>query len=52
MHDGDHGFKTKLFEYETAYKYLNDRGVIMSDDAWDSAFDLFVQKYKNKWVFC
>ena len=46
LHDGDHRFKTKLFEYETAYKYLNDRGVIMSDDTWDSAFDLFVQKYK------
>lgn len=46
LHDGDHRFKTKLFEYETAYKYLNSGGVIISDDTWDSAFDLFVRKYK------
>lgn len=48
LHDGDHRFKTKLFEYETAYKYLKSGGVIMSDDTWDSAFDLFVSKYKNE----
>ena len=47
LHDGDHRFKTKMFEYETAYKYLKSGGVIMSDDTWDSAFDLFVEKYKN-----
>ncbi len=46
FHDGDHRFKTKLFEYEIAYKYLNSGGIIMSDDTWDSAFDLFIQKYK------
>ena len=46
LHDGDHSYKTKLFEYEIAYKYLNNRGIIMSDDTWDSAFDLFIQKYK------
>ena len=46
LHDGDHRFRTKLFEYETAYKYLKNGGVIMSDDTWDSAFDLFVRKYK------
>ena len=48
LHDGDHKFKTKMFEYETAYKYLRSGGVIMSDDTWDSAFDLFVSKYKSK----
>ena len=48
LHDGDHKFKTKMFEYETAYKYLRSGGVIMSDDTWDSAFDLFVSKYKIK----
>ena len=48
LHDGDHRFKTKLFEYETAYKYLKSGGVIMSDDTWDSAFDLFLSKYKIK----
>ena len=48
LHDGDHRFKTKLFEYETAYKYLKSGGVLMSDDTWDSAFDLFVSKHKIK----
>ena len=46
LHDGDHRFKTKLFEYETAYRYIKKGGVIMSDDTFDSAFDLFVSKHK------
>lgn len=46
LHDGDHRFRTKLFEYETAYKYLKNGGVLLSDDTWDSAFDLFVGKHK------
>ena len=46
LHDGDHRYKTKLFEYELAHKYMKEHGAILSDDTWDSAFDFFVDKYK------
>lgn len=47
LHDGDHRYKTKLFEYELAYTYMNKHaGIILSDDTWDSAFDFFTNEHK------
>ena len=46
LHDGDHRYKTKLFEYELAYRYMKNHGTILSDDTWDSAFDFFVRKHQ------
>ena len=48
LHDGDHRYNTKLMEYELVYKYSNGRCFILSDDTWDSAFDVFQDRYKIK----
>ena len=40
MHDGDHRYSTKMFEYETVFKYINKGGLIFSDDTWDSSWDI------------
>lgn len=44
LHDGDHKFKTKLFEYNTVFPNLRKGGFILSDDTWDSAFDRFIEE--------
>ena len=46
MHDGDHRYSTKMFEYETVFKYINKGGLIFSDDTWDSSWDIFVGRHK------
>ena len=45
MHDGDHRYSTKMFEYETVFKYINKGGLIFSDDTWDSSWDIFVARH-------
>lgn len=46
LHDGDHRYKTKYFEFESSYSFLRKDGFILSDDTWDSSFDMFVMKYR------
>ena len=46
LHDGDHKYRTKYFEYETSYPHLNKGGMIVSDDTWDSSFDVFVSNLR------
>lgn len=46
LHDGDHKYRTKFYEYEVSYAFLNKSGFIISDDSWDSSFDIFASKYK------
>lgn len=46
LHDGDHRYGTKLYEYELAYEYVKNQGIILSDDTWDSAFDFFTNAHK------
>ncbi len=41
LHDGDHKYSTKLFEYNVAYEHSKSGSIILSDDTWDSAFDYF-----------
>lgn len=48
LHDGDHKYRTKYFEYETSYSFLKKNGFIISDDSWDSSFDKFVSKHDMK----
>jgi len=47
LHDGDHRYSTKLYEYNLAYKHSNNGSFILSDDTWDSAFDLFVENHNG-----
>jgi predicted O-methyltransferase YrrM len=47
LHDGDHRYNTKLYEYDLAYKHSNNGSFILSDDTWDSAFDLFLENHNG-----
>lgn len=42
LHDGDHRYRTKLYEYRTIYRNASDNAIIISDDTNDSAWDVFV----------
>lgn len=43
IHDSEHSHPCMMFEYELAYEWLEDNGVILSDDiGWNDAFSVFV----------
>ena len=43
IHDSEHSHPCMMFEYELAYEWLEDTGVILSDDiGWNDAFSVFV----------
>lgn len=42
IHDSEHSHPCMMFEYELAYEWLEDGGIILSDDiTWNDAFDIF-----------
>lgn len=42
IHDSEHSHPCMMFEYELAYEWLGEEGVILSDDiTWNDAFSLF-----------
>jgi len=42
VHDSDHSLPCMVFEYELAWEWLGDDGIIFSDDiSWNDAFDEF-----------
>lgn len=44
IHDSEHSSPCMMFEYELAYEWLEDGGVILSDDiTWNSAFTEFTR---------
>lgn len=50
-HDSEHSHDLMLWEYRTAFKHLNDRGIIASDDInWNSAFDEFLAEREVEFV--
>jgi predicted O-methyltransferase YrrM len=39
LHDSEHTYEVMMFEYETVWPHLRDRGVLLSDDIhWNGAF--------------
>lgn len=39
-----------MFEYELAYEWLTDSGMILSDDiTWNDAFDTFIEVREPKY---
>jgi hypothetical protein len=43
-HDSEHSHPCMMFEFELAYEWMNDGGVILSDDInWNSAFSVFTE---------
>ena len=51
LHDSEHSYKNMLFEYTTAWKYLNQGGMLFSDDVLrTTAFSEFANK-KNSNIY-
>lgn len=43
IHDSEHSHPCMMFEYELSFEWLEDEGVILSDDiTWNNAFEVFV----------
>jgi len=43
IHDSEHSHPCMMFEYELAYEWLENKGVILSDDiSWNDAFSVFI----------
>jgi predicted O-methyltransferase YrrM len=48
-HDSEHSHPCMMFEFELAYEWIRDDGVILSDDiSWNSAFSVFTEVRKPK----
>jgi len=44
VHDSEHSHPCMMFEYELAYEWLDEGGLILSDDiTWNNAFDVFTE---------
>ena len=42
IHDSEHSHPCMMFEYELACEWLNQEGIVLSDDiTWNDAFDIF-----------
>lgn len=49
-HDSEHSYPCMMFEFELAYEWMNDEGVILSDDiSWNSAFSVFTEVRKPEY---
>jgi len=49
LHDSEHTYETMMFEYETAWGYLREGGLFLSDDVnWNMAFDVFIRNNTPK----
>jgi predicted O-methyltransferase YrrM len=50
VHDSEHSHPCMMFEYELAYEWLNDGGIILSDDiTWNEAFSIFTDVRDPVW---
>lgn len=49
LHDSEHTYETMTFEYENAFLYLREGGLLLSDDTnWNKAFQDFVKNNRPK----
>ena len=49
LHDSDHSYECMMFEYETVFGALKNKGILVSDDiVWNNSFDDFCKKTKRK----
>lgn len=50
LHDSEHSHPCMMFEYELAYEWLRDGGILLSDDiSCNNAFDVFVEVRDPEW---
>ena len=48
IHDSDHSYHHMLWEFESAYPFLKERGLLISDDAlWNKAFPEFASRMNS-----
>ncbi len=48
LHDSEHTFNHMMWEFETVWPYLNNNGVLISDDIeWSDAFKVFSNRVKS-----
>jgi hypothetical protein len=48
-HDSLHTFEHMLWEYQTAWRFLRDGGILLSDDIfWNRAFRIFAREVKSQ----
>jgi hypothetical protein len=51
LHDSLHTYQHQFFEYEVAWPYLAQGGLLLSDDIfWSRAFHRFVSKHKLQYL--
>lgn len=49
IHDSEHTYENMMFEFETAWKFLNKNGLLISHDVnWNNAFSDFTNSTPNK----
>lgn len=47
IHDSEHSYPCMMFEYELAYEWLEEEGVLLSDDiTWNQAYPIFTKVRK------
>jgi hypothetical protein len=50
VHDSEHSHPCMMFEYELAYEWLVEGGVVLSDDiTWNDAFSIFTRVRQPEW---
>lgn len=50
IHDSEHSYPCMMFEYELAYHWLKNDGILLSDDiAWNTAFNKFTNTRDAKY---
>lgn len=50
VHDSEHSHPCMMFEYELAYEWMEEGGLIVSDDiSWNEAFPVFVDVRNPDW---
>lgn len=51
LHDSEHSYRNMLWEYETVWPFLREKGLLLSHDVnWNKAFDDFCTKIGRKGI--
>ena len=49
LHDSEHSYENQMFEFKTAFSYLNDEGILIASDInWNNSYEDFLSEVKNR----
>ena len=49
FHDSEHSYKNQMFEFKTAFSYLNNDGILIASDInWNNSYEDFLSEVKNR----